>query len=278
MKYKMNVTLSNSEVVEIEIEKPELIYGATAFIVNHKVDGYALNPITNEKLEIIQGEETRFFIPAHIEKDYIYAKEHHLPIKQVVAPYFYGKGEEAPRNDKETQRRYSVVGIIKHHKEDQYLCEDAKGRNCKSFVMGGIEENETPEEACIREVFEETGYQDVEIDFVSNFVVVNHFYAGYKGVNRYAYLKFVYGHLTSDKHENITEEERAKHVVKWISKDDLKDFINIDLNKMALDILLYGQHAYIEDGIMITNDDNNEKTSQEVRKNIIKMLNLEGIK
>ena len=276
MKYKMNVTLSNGEVVKVGVEKPELVYGATALIVEDPIDGYAINPITNEKLEVIvqEGEETRFFIPAHIEEDYIYAKENHLPIKQVVAPYFYGKGEETPREDKETQRRYSVVGIIKHHQEDQYLCEDAKGRNCKSFVMGGIEENETPEDACIREVYEETGYQDVEIDFVSNFIAVNHFYAGYKGVNRYAYLNFVYGHLISDKHENITEEENAKHIVKWISKDDLKDFINIDLNKMALNILFYGEHAYTEDGMMITTDENNEKTSEEVRRNIIQKFDL----
>ena len=276
MKYKMNVTLSNGKLVEVEIEKPELVYGATALIVGKQVDGYALNPVTHEKLEIMEqeAENTRLFITANIEKDYIYAKEHHLPIKQVVAPYFYGKGEETPRENKETQRRYSVVGVIKHHQDDQYLCEDAKGRNCKSFVMGGIEENETPEEACIREVYEETGYQDVEIDFVSNFVVVNHFYAGYKGVNRYAYLNFVYGHLTSDTHETITEEENAKHVVKWISKDDLKDFINIDLNKMALDILLHGEHAYTEDGIMMTNDENNEKPSIEVRNHIIQKLGL----
>ena len=79
MKYKMNVTLSNDKSVEVEIEKPELVYGATALIVNEQVDGYALNPVTHEKLEIMvqEGGTTRFFIPAHIEKDYVYAKEHH---------------------------------------------------------------------------------------------------------------------------------------------------------------------------------------------------------
>ena len=50
MKYKMNVTLSNGKLVEVEIEKPELVYGATALIVNEQVDGYALNPVTHESI------------------------------------------------------------------------------------------------------------------------------------------------------------------------------------------------------------------------------------
>lgn len=43
---------------------------------------------------------------------------------------------------------------------------------------------------------------------------------------------------------------------------------------MALDILLHGEHAYTEDGIMITNDENNEKPSIEVRNHIIQKLGL----
>lgn len=271
MQYKISVELSNNETILVGIEKPELIYGATAIIVNKEINGYAINPVTKEKMKIITDKsvENRFFIPSHIEVDYNYAIKNNLNLKQVIAPYFYGKEEETPREDKDTQIRYSVVGIIKNNVNNTYLCEDAKGRNCKSFVMGGIEKGETPTEACLREVYEETGYKNVAVDFVSDFVVVNHFYAGYKGVNRYAYLNFVYGHLINDEHNKITDEENAKHVVKWVEKDNLKDFINIDLNKMALDILLNGQHAYTQEGIMLTNDENNGKLSSEVRKIII---------
>ncbi|MCI5984427.1 MAG: NUDIX domain-containing protein [Firmicutes bacterium] len=271
MKYYFKVKVNN-EVLDIGINKPELIYGATAIIVNKKIDGYAINPVTKEKMNVFyrKVKENRFFIPSHNNRDYKYAIKNNLPLKQVVAPYFYGKNEEKPRDDKDTQRRYSVVGIIKHYENDMYLCEDAKGRNCKSFVMGGIENGETPIDACKREAYEETGYSDISIDFVSNFKVVNHFYASYKGVNRYAYLNFVYGHLNSDNHKEITDEENAKHIVKWIKKEDLKDFININLNKMALDILLNGEKAFTKDGVMMTNDYNNEKSSKEVRESIIK--------
>ena len=39
---------------------------------------------------------------------------------------------------------------------------------------------------------------------------------------------------------------------------------------MALDILLNGEKAFTKDGVMMTNDYNNEKSSKEVRENIIK--------
>ena len=270
MKYYFNIKV-NDEVLKIGIKKPELIYGATGIIINKNIKGNVINPVTGLKMDIYYRnvKENRFFIPAHDNRDYKYAIKHNLEIKQVVAPYFYGKGLERVRDDKETQRRYSVVGIIKNFDKDEYLCEDAKGRSCKSFVMGGIEKGERSIDACIREVYEETGYSDVCIDYVSDFRVVNHFYAGYKGVNRYAYLNFVYGHLNSSKHNDITDEENAKHVVKWIKKNNLKDFINIDLNKMALDILLNGERAYTSNGVMITDDYNNEKNSLEVREDII---------
>lgn len=271
MKYYFKLKTSANEEIKIGITKPELIYGATAIIINKNINGTVKNPITGETMEILyrKVKENRFFVPSHNNLDYKFAIKHGKKIKQVVAPYFYGKAEEKPRKDIETQIRYSVVSIIKHNTEDKYLCEDAKGRNCRSFVMGGIEDNETAIQAAIRETYEETGYKDLTIDFVSNFKVINHFYAGYKGVNRYAYLNFVYGHLNSDINEEITNEEKRKHTVKWINKEDLKDFINIDLNKMALDILLNGEKAYTKDGIMITNDENNGKSNVEVRKIII---------
>lgn len=254
----------------IKISRPELIYGATAIIGNINENEVGINPVTGEILTVIKTKhEPRFFIPSHIQEDYYYAIKNNLPLKQVIAPYFYGVESEEPRKDMDTQVRYSVVVILKNNKEDTYLCEDAKGRNCRSFVMGGIEEGETPIEAAIRETKEETGYTDIEIDFVSNFTAVNHFYAGYKGVNRYAYINFAFGKLKTDHHLEINDDEKRKHEIKWIKKDDLKDFINIELNKLALDYLLNGEKAYEGGGVMITPDDNNGKSNIEVRNKII---------
>lgn len=40
--------------------------------------------------------------------------------------------------------------------------------------------------------------------------------------------------------------------------------------KKMLNILLNGEKAFTKDGVMMTNDYNNEKSSKEVRENIIK--------
>lgn len=79
------------------------------------------------------------------------------------------------------------------------------GNNTKtrSFVMGGIEKGESPSEASIREVREETGYNDINVEFVSNYKVVRHFYADYKGVNRYAYLNIIFATLNTQMFQTL---------------------------------------------------------------------------
>ena len=118
--------------------------------------------------------------------------------------------------------------------------------------MGGIEKNETVEEAAIREVQEETGYVDVQIDFESPIKVLNHFYAGYKGnFNRLSTLYFVFGKLKTDKNIGISKQESKKHVVKWIDKEELKNYISLDHNKYALSLLLDKDATYTGKGVII---------------------------
>lgn len=59
-----------------------------------------------------------------------------------MAPYFEGTGEESLNPNAETKFRISVIAVIKNEKDNTYLCVDALKRNCKSFVLGGIEEGD----------------------------------------------------------------------------------------------------------------------------------------
>ena len=270
----IKVVFDDEKEIGIELERTELIYGIEG--VFYDIDSkFAYIPIIDKKVPVFKSDENRFFIPAHIEKDWNYAKSNNIEIKQVVAPYFFGEGEETVRDDVETQIRHSVIAIIKHDTEEKYLCVDAKGRDCKSFVLGGIEKNETPEEAAIREVKEETGYTDIKINYRSPITLINHFYAGYKGINRYATLDIIFGNLESEENIGISEKENQKHVVKWIKKEDLKDFISINNNKYALDILLNGDKAFTGEGIIINSNDeiNNLKTTKARKVIENKLLN-----
>ena len=264
----------NQEIINIDLERPEFIFGITAVLYNGDTNGIQsiYVPILEERVTIIKSNETRFFIPAHIQEDFIYAKKNNLLIKQVIAPYFKGIGNENVREDVKTQERHSVIVVIKNDKSDEYLCLDCKNRDCKSFVLGGVEEGETVEEAAIREVYEETGYNDIEITYKSPFKLINHFYAEYKEVNRYATMEIIIGRLKSESNTNISEEENKKHIIKWVHEEELLNFLTVNNNIYAVDLLFNGEKAIINEGVMINSSFLDRLDSYEAREKVEKLL------
>lgn len=275
--------LTNGKLIPSTITNEELIYGVTAIAIGikneyinissdlGKVEGiFAKHPLTNEKIPIIVldndilEKNSLMLVPAHIQEHFELAKKYNLPYKQVVAPYFEGTGEESLNPNAETKFRVSVIAVIKNEKDNTYLCVDALKRNCKSFVLGGIEEGETPEEAAIREVKEETGYIDIKINRKSIFELHNHFYAAYKGVNRYATLNVIFGILKSKKRERVSEDEFNKQKAVWVKKENLKNFLTVNNNVFVNEYLLDGDCAYEGDGIMINSGKLNGKLRSDV--------------
>ena len=72
------------------------------------------------------------------------------------------------------------IAIIRNPQTNEYLCEDSKVNNCRSFVQGGIEDGETIEQATLREILEETGYKNIKINAISEIPFINHFFAAWK--------------------------------------------------------------------------------------------------
>ena len=281
---KIKIELTNGKLIPSIITSEELIYGVTAIAVGMKNDYidissdlgkvenvFAKHPLTNESLPIIVldnnilEKNSIMLVPAHIQEHFELAKKFNLPYKQVVAPYFKGTGEESLNPNVETKFRTSVIAVIKNEEDNTYLCVDALKRNCKSFVLGGIEEGETPEEAVIREVKEETGYIDITINRKSIFELHNHFFAAYKGVNRYAILNVIFGTLNSKKREKVSEDEFNKQKAIWIKRENLKDFLNVNNNIFVNNYLLDGDCAYEGDGVMINSGKFNRKLRSEAK-------------
>ncbi len=255
--------LTNGKVINCCLNHEELVYGATAVAINSEVLGekegvvlglYAKHPLTNEDLTVLSLDDenlkmcSMLLVPLHIQEHLNLAKKYGLEVKQVVAPYFQGEGSQKLREDLPVNLRKSVCAIVKHPTEDKYLCEDSLVHVCKSFVLGGREGDETPAEAAIREIVEETGYKNVVIDETCPIVLHNHFYADYKGVNRYAYLSIVFAHLLDEERVETAEEEKKKANVLWVDRNELMNFLTVKNNIFACRILLNGLTAFEQDG------------------------------
>ena len=131
--------------------------------------------------------------------------------------------------------------------------------------MGGIEENETLEEAMLREVLEETGYSNIRVTYTSLFVLHNHFYAEYKGVNRYAHLYVVFGELIDNERQELSDEEKEKQSTLWLTRNELKDFLTVNNNIFVYENLLDGDKALDIDGVMINSKEYNGKMRSEIQ-------------
>ncbi len=231
----------------------------------------AINPINDEEIPIWvsdyvlanYGTGAIMAVPAHDERDYAFAKKFNIPIKQVIIPVYIGN--DAPIEGKENTKRNTVILMVKHPTEDKYLCVKYHKFNWQTLVMGGIEDNETYEEAARRELEEETGYTDFTFERTFDFMFREKFYAAHKDVNRTTTNCIVVGHLNSLEQKEITKEEKDTQEVVWVNGNELVDFLGIDTHKRIAEQYFNGEEAYIGDGEMINsgvlNDIDNKQDS-----------------
>ncbi len=138
-------------------------------------------------------------------------------------PLFVAEGSDAPRAELPFVEREAITAIVFDPKTKKYLGLKWKQVDWETFITGGVEVGQTPEEAARAEVLEETGYRNLKLvaelpKFHSKF------YHAPKGVNRFAHFHSFLFELVNDERVEIAADELVKHECVWLSEEELKNF------------------------------------------------------
>ncbi|VVB75748.1 RNA pyrophosphohydrolase [uncultured archaeon] len=116
-------------------------------------------------------------------------------------------------------KRYSVSAVIQRKTDGKFLLLKWKEYDWLSPCVGGIDGDESPEEAAEREVLEETGYHAKAIKKLGG-LIESHFFAEHKNLWRHRIDQPVLLELTSEERESVSDDELKRHEVIWITLDE----------------------------------------------------------
>ena len=236
----------------------------------------AINPATKEEIPIFiadyvlggYGTGAIMAVPAHDDRDHAFAEKFGLPIRQVIEPTFSQTTEPGKIKEGEPfDHREAIIAIVKHWSEEKYLALRWKQVAWGTFVTGGIEEGQNPEDAARMEIREETGFLNPK--FVQDLGVVHgKFYHVPKQTNRNAHAHVVYLELQDGVRTDVAGEERAIHEVLWLTKDELKKFLTPDTHQYGLKRLFGEAGFYTDEGTLSNSGQFSRLESAEAKKRI----------
>lgn len=236
----------------------------------------AINPANNEEIPVWvadyvlgdYGTGAVMAVPAHDERDFEFSKKYNLEVKQVLEPIYVqttepGKVKEGlPFTERET-----IIAVVRHWSDEKYIALKWKKVAWGTFVTGGIESGETPEEAAIREIKEETGYLTPKL--VKELGKVNgKFYHVPKEKNIFANATALLFKLEDDTKTSTEKSENENHDLKWLTTDELRTFLTPDTHQHIFRTLTNTQKSYAGEGKLINSEQFNGKISSDVKKDV----------
>lgn len=138
-------------------------------------------------------------------------------------PLFVDTGASAPKPDLPFVERDVITAVVRNPRTGEYLCLRWKTVDWETLITGGIEENQSAEEAARMEVREETGYKSLRL--IKELPPYHSkFFHGPKGVNRFAHFRCFLFELENDVRDAISQKELDQHEPLWLSREELESF------------------------------------------------------
>lgn len=240
----------------------------------------AINPANKKEIPIFiadyvlahYGTGAIMAVPAHDERDFLFAKKFDLQIQQVVEPCFVQTWEPgAVKEGMPFVEREAIMVIVKHWSEDKYIGLKWKKVDWQTLITGGIEEGQTPEEAAIAEIREETGYLNPKfIKKLSRFH--SKFFHVPKGVNRFAHFHTLYYELKDGEKEDISQEEQNNHDVAWFTAKEMEEFLTPEGHQYIWSLFTKNVFVCTGYGHLVNSDKFNGLESEEAKIKITKFV------
>ncbi len=262
---------SDIERQETEREKTGVFTGA-----------YAINPATDKKIPIwiadyvLMGYGTGAImaVPAHDERDHEFAKKFDLPVVHVVDP-------EAVREDAQDKtadlKKDKIVALVTNDRNELLTINWGK-KGGRLFVGGTAEASESPEMTALREVIEETGYTDLEVEEVGDETFHYKYYAFSKDETHEIKARFVKLRLKSEaqQEQKLDDSEKGNFTVEWVSQAVGDKEIIEPLHRYAFDKFINGK-CFHGEGVMTNSGTYNGMSSSEARDKIVADLSKKSV-
>lgn len=237
-----------------------------------KLEGVtATNPASGEEIPVFvadyvlggYGTGAIMAVPAHDERDYEFAKKFGIEIRQVVRKVF---GE--PLLD--PVPRTAVGSLVFNPKTNKYLVQRSHEFNNYSFIFGGLEDNETYEDAAVRETLEETGYKTKFVRFISEETEAHFFHPG-KQVNRALTSRRVLLELVDDVQQEVSVEELEKQEPVWLTEVELFKKFTVEEDLYAIN-QLHRVKPYTDHGNLCNSQEFDGMNSEEAKEKIVEKV------
>jgi len=249
-----------------------------------KLEGIeAINPFTKKTVPVFvadyvlgsYGTGAVMAVPAHDERDWEFAKKYELPIRHSIAQETGEKRENAGE-------RKCTYGIIENDK-GEVLLQFLKQYKRWTLPGGGIEEGESNEEGLLREIREETGYVDCEVDKNIGSVEASYFGRHFKQA-KLAKVSVFTVRLFSRTQEEVMWDEDEKEIGmehSWVSPRKALQYFSQD---SVSEVVLYNlferylseKYCFTGIGMLIDSGEFTGLTSEEARNKMADWLEQTG--